>query len=574
MDDTFEENDDELDDSPNYYAVLNVRKEANDEEIKVAYRTMCVRYHPDKHIDPKNKETAEMIFAKVHKAYEVLSDSQTRMIYDIYGQKGLDAGWEVIERRRTPAEIRQEYERLQREAEERRIEQKTNPKGSISLQIDASDLFSTDDGYEEDDEYGESGSSWLPTIDIKGMSINQSIEAPLTRHNTAILSGKLQHTKESGSGNVNCALRRVFSHQAWGELEFATGTNGGEFSVKGFRNLDKKRFGTLSLTSSLKQSRLSAGLQAMVASQLTKNTMGYLSGMCDLAGMLRVGKTPSSVTSTIVTNTDRYNLMAQIQLGIPRSFGMVSYTHKIGEDTKLKTVLKYGALGLVFEYSCEQKMTSLSNVQATISAGQLSGVTLRLKVHRHTQTFDFPIFLSDVVSPSALFYGTIAPIVAFFTVKALIIAPMMRQQKERDLEESREKHAQVIAEKKREAECAVNLMVDTYKQIVTSEQDKHGLVITEAWYGKFISKHRQTDKSTPYVINVLIPLQCLVKDSKLILGDTVKSQLTGIYDPCIGEEKVLKIVYEFRDNVHEAIFKDDEPVRCPKQSHKISTKIS
>ncbi|KAL7978575.1 hypothetical protein Chor_005557 [Crotalus horridus] len=61
--------------------------------------------------------------------FEVLSDPQTRAIYDIYGKRGLEMeGWEVVERRRTPAEIREEFERLQREREERRLQQRTNPK--------------------------------------------------------------------------------------------------------------------------------------------------------------------------------------------------------------------------------------------------------------------------------------------------------------------------------------------------------------------------------------------------------------------------------------------------------------
>ena len=44
-----------------------------------------------------------------------------------------------------------------------------------------------------------------------------------------------------------------------------------------------------------------------------------------------------------------------------------------------------------------------------------------------------------------------------------------------------------------------------------------------------------------------------------------QSQLNGFYDPCINEDKYLKIVYEFRDALHEAVFQDDEPVRIPKQ---------
>ncbi|KAF6344336.1 DnaJ heat shock protein family (Hsp40) member C11 [Rhinolophus ferrumequinum] len=129
-------------DNEDYYSLLNVRREASSEELKAAYRRLCMLYHPDKHRDPELKSQAERLFNLVHQAYEVLSDPQTRAIYDIYGKRGLEMeGWEVVERRRTPAEIREEFERLQREREERRLQQRTNPKGTISVGIDATDLF-------------------------------------------------------------------------------------------------------------------------------------------------------------------------------------------------------------------------------------------------------------------------------------------------------------------------------------------------------------------------------------------------------------------------------------------------
>lgn len=108
-------------DNEDYYSLLNVRREASSEELKAAYRRLCMLYHPDKHRDPELKSQAERLFNLVHQAYEVLSDPQTRAIYDIYGKKGLEMeGWEVVERRRAPAEIREEFERLQREREERK----------------------------------------------------------------------------------------------------------------------------------------------------------------------------------------------------------------------------------------------------------------------------------------------------------------------------------------------------------------------------------------------------------------------------------------------------------------------
>lgn len=106
-------------------------------------------YHPDKHVNDDKKSQAELIFNRIKKAYEVLSDPHKRVIYDCLGTKGLETeGWEVVQRTRTPAEIRAEYEQLAREREERRLQQKTNPKGNITVNINATDLF---DSYEIDD---------------------------------------------------------------------------------------------------------------------------------------------------------------------------------------------------------------------------------------------------------------------------------------------------------------------------------------------------------------------------------------------------------------------------------------
>lgn len=78
----------------------------------------------------------------------VLSDPHQRAIYDSLGIRGLETeGWEIVQRTKTPQEIREEYERLAREREERRLQQRTNPKGAVTVNINATDLFSK---YDED----------------------------------------------------------------------------------------------------------------------------------------------------------------------------------------------------------------------------------------------------------------------------------------------------------------------------------------------------------------------------------------------------------------------------------------
>lgn len=51
--------------------------------------------------------------------------------------------------------------------------------------------------------------------------------------------------------------------------------------------------------------------------------------------------------------------------------------------------------------------------------------------------------------------------------------------------------------------------------------DCPGLIILNAWYGKFVSDTSQKQEKAK-VIDVTVPLQCLVKDSKLILTESSK----------------------------------------------------
>ena len=64
---------------PNYYEMLGVSKDATQEEIKVKFRELAKKTHPD-----KTKEDSEKEMAELNKAYEILSDKERRERYDRY----------------------------------------------------------------------------------------------------------------------------------------------------------------------------------------------------------------------------------------------------------------------------------------------------------------------------------------------------------------------------------------------------------------------------------------------------------------------------------------------------------
>jgi molecular chaperone DnaJ len=72
-----------------YYEVLGVARTATDTEIKRAYRTLAIKYHPDKNPDD---HTAEEKFKEAAEAYSVLSDAQKRNSYDRFGHAGVGSG--------------------------------------------------------------------------------------------------------------------------------------------------------------------------------------------------------------------------------------------------------------------------------------------------------------------------------------------------------------------------------------------------------------------------------------------------------------------------------------------------
>ncbi|KAG1474610.1 hypothetical protein G6F56_000255 [Rhizopus delemar] len=74
----------------NYYSILGVSRDADDDAIKKAYRKLALKWHPDRNKD--NADVANEKFQEIGEAYEVLSDKNKRAVFDQYGEEGLKGG--------------------------------------------------------------------------------------------------------------------------------------------------------------------------------------------------------------------------------------------------------------------------------------------------------------------------------------------------------------------------------------------------------------------------------------------------------------------------------------------------
>ncbi|MGL4931491.1 MAG: molecular chaperone DnaJ, partial [Plesiomonas sp.] len=72
-----------------YYEILGVTREADEKEIKKAYKRLAMKYHPDRNQGDKESEAR---FKEIKEAYEILTDDQKKAAYDQYGHAAFEQG--------------------------------------------------------------------------------------------------------------------------------------------------------------------------------------------------------------------------------------------------------------------------------------------------------------------------------------------------------------------------------------------------------------------------------------------------------------------------------------------------
>ncbi|OTF72773.1 DnaJ-like protein [Euroglyphus maynei] len=547
----YDHNNGQIDD---YYAFLNVPRNASLDDIRNAFRLFSRQFHPDKHTNPALKQQAELMFDKLKKVYDVLSDPDKRAVYDALGASGLqnNEAWALVEKKfKSFKEIREEYEQLMKEKEERLMQQRTSPKGNITVLVDATNLFQQDDDDGDDDDRRVVISP--SSIEVRSMTITQSLDSPLTLNNHVILNGMINVRNGVGSGNLALGFRHIFNPKTWGEIEFGAG-QGPMLNLKGFRTITPNLHATCNTNLLISSYGIRPGLSLTLTRQFSKHFIGHLSYKAGL---------DSSMNTTMAFENEYCRINGSLQFGYRNSFISSSYTHKFKQNnTRVKVGLKFGIVGVMLDYGCETRLSQYSTLGAAMTVGTIAGVNLRIKLIRNQQTYMLPILLSEEVVPASLLYGTILPLITYYLIKNYIIDVYLKKIEQEELEKEKEANASLLQQRRQEARAYIELMKDFYRRIIEREQSVDGLIIEKALYGEE-SDVEQCDHyngttlaAESNVFDFQVALQVLVnEDSRLILTSASKSYLPGFFDTNLGRRKKLLIRYRYKS-------RDYRPITC------------
>ncbi|KAI8974740.1 hypothetical protein BDB01DRAFT_853779 [Pilobolus umbonatus] len=561
--------------SADYYGILNVSRKASEEDIKDAYKKLCRFFHPDKYLDEEKKKVAESRFQVIQSAYEVLSDPSKRVIYDTYGEEGLNASWDIGPRYKSPEELREEYEKMSKQKREMDLESLVRSKAEFQLTLDATQII---DPYDPPVFVGFGQTSqprkrtFLRTLmngQVQQLFMKHSFETQLGPQTHAVIGGTMISRSGMGGGNVMGTIRHTVSPKLWGEIS-ATLLKPRIMTMKTYYSISTDSF--INTTAQCHSIYNPPVISATLGRRLYKATTGYITyrtGEWSLFGW--GGDTSrkmdrSSVSLGMAGANKKGNYSGEIQTGIVSSHLAGEYTYKLPNQANLSTSCSLSSAGgIVVSVGSQHKIAEHTRLGMSMECGVPLGVVVKFRVSRLGQKIVLPIILSSELDIRLAFLGTVIPASLAVIMDQLILKPRRKRLMKQKIQELRTEHAAYLEKRKQEAMDAQLIMNDvSTRKKAQEEKKKDGLVIVKAWYGDL------DNESDEGVIDVTTVIQTLVHESRLTIpGGYSKTNILGFYDPCLGEKKKLRVQYRFRHRLHQVTVEDTAALICPVEAHLI-----
>ncbi|KAK4422890.1 Chaperone protein dnaJ 13 [Sesamum alatum] len=531
--------------SKDLYALLHVSPEASDEEIRRAYRQWAQVYHPDKYQSPQMKEIATENFQRVCEAYEILTDENKRMIYDIYGMEGLTSGLELGPKLNRVEEIKEELERLRRQKEQEKDSAHVRASGSILANLSLPD-FLDGDGI------------------MRGMAMASEVQSQISKRTSLAIGGNLAVNADSGGGVATVILRHHVSQVSSVEFLGSIGLQS-LIGVQTSRQLSAHSTALMGLTMSLRDG--SINLSNTWTRQLSDTTNGNI--------QLSLGP-ESSIGVGWRKKEKKMSAGGEIKIGTS-SFGATAhYSHCFSSKSHGRIAGTIGSSSLALEIGGGRKISKFSTVRMLYSIG-IQGLIWKFELHRGGQKLVVPILLSNHLNPVLATGAFIIPLSLYFTLKKLVFKPYYLRREKQKASENCEKTQIQVQEARAAAKKAQQLLQNVSNRKRNKQLEMGGLVVVKAVYGNrkaLLNRHKSEemeDEVASQIIDVTLPLNFLVNDSgQLKLHEGVKkSGIMGFCDPCPGEPKQLYVEYTYRGARYEVTVDDYDELLIPQERHRV-----
>ncbi|KAN0041296.1 hypothetical protein ACTFIV_003833 [Dictyostelium citrinum] len=549
-----QEKDEKKLDEVDFYSILNISRSATDDEIKIAYKKLAFTYHPDKQTNEELKKETQDIFTLITLAKDTLSDPKLRAIYDQFGLEGIEHSKAIVNKYKEVDKLLQALDRIQKENEEDKLIESFSATGSQSISLAYHHeyrhfFFKTlKSGAQFDIKTQKYGSfEFVPSItrkkNLAWFGLETSYLYPITQNTELFLSNNYQEANEGSIQTIG--LKSLLSTNTYGSIHCAF-----------FDSFQPARLGCLVTR------QLSPTVTAIFRGTLQKE---FWQGSLTLKRIVQkrlfeitldsnsLGGLSGSITRDIpISKKSRISLSVGGYSGFPHYFDQYGFT---GASIGLK-----------------RKMTKVFDIDLLMHVNP-SRYLYVIGLHHRYQSLEIPIpIYADLSLTTSLVFFTL-PAVTLTLIKFLIVKPLMKKKEQRKILEKKEKYAEQARKAKRKAEMDIMLVKQLVENKILKEKTKNGLIIQEAVYGKLDEKIDHSDPFSlefPPTIDVTIPLQYLVEDSKLVLhGNNKKSDLLGFWDPRISEEKQLKVTYFFQNRLHRTTVNDIDQLLIPLKSHLI-----
>ncbi|XP_020591708.1 chaperone protein dnaJ 13 [Phalaenopsis equestris] len=523
------------------YAILNISREASDEDIRKAFRQWAQVYHPDKYQDPELKNVATDNFQRIRDAYEILSDEHKREIYDIYGMEGLNSGYELSEKLNKPEEIKEMLERLKRQKEVEKTLAHSKPSGALLANLSLP-------------QYLDGGSI------ISGMGMFSEVKSQLSKRNSLAIGGNLSVAGASGTGSASAMLRHQISSVASVEFMASAGLRA-LLGVQTSRQLSQHSMATLGIAVSLRDG--SVNLSNAWTRQLSETTIGNVQLVLGVESGISIGWQKKD---------DKTSASGELKFGTASLGASVHYTHHFSAKSHGRLAGRIGSTALEFEIGGGRRISKFSTLRLLYIVG-IQGISWRFELHRGGQKLIIPVLLFNEFNALFATSAFVLPSSLYFILKKYVLKPYYkRRERQRMLDKMYNKSIK-LQEARKVAEKAQKLLEIVSNRKKNKQVEKGGLVISKALYGNLQEmdgrgelREEQNDEVASQVLDVTLPLNFLVSDSGQLKlhGGIRKSGIMGFYDPCPEFPKQLLVEYTFQGENRQVVVEDCDELMIPR----------